>query len=90
MLASSKPPLAIPMSAIVTFAIPRSRTGKLTTPVGDGDNYEKAIYDLLQSKNYIEDDRWIVSATWRKRFVPYAHPGYTMITLFREHEEIEL
>jgi Holliday junction resolvase RusA-like endonuclease len=84
------PPIAEPISAIVTFAIPRSKTGKLMTPVGDGDNYEKAIYDLLQSKGYIEDDRWIVSATWRKRFVPYLHLGYSVVTLFKEHEEIEI
>jgi Holliday junction resolvase RusA-like endonuclease len=72
------------------FAIPRSKTGTLQTPVGDGDNYEKAIYDLLQKKKYLSDDRLITTAIWRKRFVPHGTPGYTEITLYEETEELEL
>ena len=82
--------LALPMRAEVLFSIPRSKTGRLATPVGDGDNYEKAIYDLIQSKGYIEDDRWITSATWRKRFVAHGLAGYTTIILTPDNEEIEL
>lgn len=78
------------MSLSVVFAIPRSKTGTLETPVGDGDNYEKAIYDLLQSKGYLEDDRLITSATWRKRFLPFGTSGYTSLTLWKEQEEIDL
>lgn len=82
--------LKVPVRADVVFAVARSKTGKLPTPIGDGDNYEKALYDLLQSKGYLEDDRWIVSATWRKRFVPFGSAGYTQVTLYEETEEIEL
>ena len=76
----------------VLFAIPRSKTGKLLTPVGDGDNFEKAIYDLLQTKGYLEDDRWITSATWAKRFLPYSSNslGYTLLKIYEDNEEIEI
>ncbi len=79
-----------PVTICVTFAVPRSRTGKLSTLVGDGDNYEKAIYDLIQTKKYLSDDRLITTATWRKRFVAYGEQGYTEITMYAETEEIEL
>jgi len=80
----------IPVSVSVLFAIPRSKTGKLETPVGDGDNYEKAIYDLLQMKQYLSDDRLITSATWKKRFLCYGEKGYTEIKIWKETEEIEI
>jgi Holliday junction resolvase RusA-like endonuclease len=82
--------IGIAVHVDVLFAIPRSRTSKLPTPVGDGDNYEKAVYDLLQSKGYLQDDRWIVSATWTKNFVPYGTPGYTLLTVYPYLEEIEI
>ena len=63
------------------FAIPRSKHSNLITPVGDGDNFEKAIFDLLQKNNYLEDDRLIVSAHWDKRFLPAGSEGYTKVTL---------
>lgn len=87
---SNKPPLEVLLYLELVFAISRSRTGSLLTPVGDGDNYEKAIYDLLQKQGYIKDDRQITTATWRKRFVPYGTDGYTEIKLWEETEEIEL
>jgi len=86
----STTPLAEPLRINVVFAIPRSKSGKLSTPVGDGDNYEKAIYDLLQSKKYLEDDRWVTRAVWRKRFVPHGTQGYTMLTIYKDNEEIEI
>jgi len=60
------------------------------TPPGDGDNHEKALYDLLVRKAYLEDDKWITTATWRKRFLPAGTEGYTLITLTDEIEEIDL
>ena len=87
---SSTPPLAQPLRVNVVFAIPRSKSGKLATPVGDGDNYEKAIYDLIQSKGYLEDDRWITRAVWRKRFLKHGQQGYTQLTIFKDNEEIEI
>jgi Holliday junction resolvase RusA-like endonuclease len=57
--------------------------------VGDGDNFEKALYDLLQRKGYLMDDKWITSATWRKRFLPFGEMGYTEITLMEETDDID-
>lgn len=74
----------------VLFAVPRSKTSDLIVPVGDGDNYEKAIYDLLQAKGYIEDDKLITSGVWRKRFVPHGDVGFTWIKIEPEKEEIDL
>ena len=83
-------PLETPLRINVVFAIPRSKSGKLANPVGDGDNYEKAIYDLLQSKKYLEDDRWITRAVWRKRFLPHGKEGYTLLTIYKDNEEMEI
>ena len=83
-------PIEEPVRAIVLFAIPRARTSKLVIPVGDGDNFEKAIYDLLTKKGYLTDDKWITSGTWAKRFLPFGTPGYTLITLTAETEEIDI
>lgn len=80
----------VPCSLSVTFAIPRSKTGMLETPIGDGDNYEKAIYDLLQKRGYISDDRLITTAIWRKRFVPYGTPGWIEVNIHPELEDIEI
>lgn len=87
---SSSLPIAAPVKATVLFAIPRSRTSTLIVPVGDGDNYEKAIYDLLQKKGYLADDKWITTAIWRKRFLPHGTEGYTLINLTDETEEIDI
>lgn len=84
------PAVAEPVRAIVTLAIPRAKTSKLVVPVGDGDNYEKAIYDLIQKKGYLEDDKWITTGLWRKRFLPYGEDGYTLIELYKETEEIDI
>jgi Holliday junction resolvase RusA-like endonuclease len=88
--AATGPTISVAVRAEVVFAVERSRTGTLETPVGDGDNYEKAIYDLLQAKGYLADDRQITTATWRKRFVPHGTQGYTEVSLWEETEEIEL
>jgi Holliday junction resolvase RusA-like endonuclease len=78
-----------PIKVDVMFAIPRSKTSKLRVPVGDGDNYEKALYDMLQKKGYLSDDKWIVTGTWRKRFLPYGQQGYSLITIMSEDEEMD-
>jgi Holliday junction resolvase RusA-like endonuclease len=74
----------------VMFAIPRARTSKLTVPMGDGDNFEKALYDMMQRKKYLLDDRWITTATWRKRFLPFGSDGYSECIVEEEPEEIDL
>ena len=76
-------PVDYPVTVTVLFAIPKARTSKLIVPMGDGDNFEKAIYDLLQRKRYLSDDKWIVSGTWDKRFLPFGADGYTEITIHK-------
>ena len=83
-------PLAIPVVANVLLAIPRARTSTLIVPVGDGDNYEKAVFDMIQKKGYLADDKWITTGHWRKRFLPFGTVGYTEITLTEETEEIDI
>ena len=76
-----KPLVSCSCRAQCLFAIPRSLNSKLLTPVGDGDNFEKAIYDLLQRRNWLLDDRLIVSGSWDKRFLPAGAKGYTKVTI---------
>lgn len=74
----------------VLFAIPRARTSTLIVPQGDGDNFEKALYDMLQRKGYLMDDKWITSGTWRKRFLPYGATGYTRVTIREDTDELDI
>lgn len=82
LLAQLEEPLVVSSCrAQCLFAIPRSLNSKLLTPVGDGDNFEKAIYDLLQRRNWLADDRLIISGCWDKRFLPAGSEGYTKVTI---------
>lgn len=58
--------------------------------MGDGDNFEKALYDLLQRQGYLMDDKWITSGTWRKRFLPFGKEGYTEVTIKEEKDDIDI
>lgn len=46
----------------------------------DGDNIEKAVADALNGVAY-EDDRQIVSASWKKRYAPDSEHAGLLITL---------
>ena len=83
-------PIDFPCKVDVLFAIPRARTSTLIVPQGDGDNYEKALYDLLQRKKYVLDDKWITTGTWRKRFLPFGETGYTEVIIERDEEAIDI
>jgi Holliday junction resolvase RusA-like endonuclease len=83
-------PIDFPVRVDVLFAIPRARTSKLVVPMGDGDNFEKALYDLLQRKKYVLDDKWITTATWRKRFLPFGDEGYSEVTIYEEDEDVDI
>lgn len=82
--------IAVPVHSVAVFAVPRAKTSKLVVPVGDGDNFEKAIYDMMTKRGYLSDDKWITSASWKKRFLPTGSTGYTLITLTDETEEIDI
>lgn len=83
-------PIDYPVKVTVMFAIPRARTSSLVVPVGDIDNYEKALYDMLQRKGYLLDDKWITSTECRKRFLPYGMEGFCALEIEREREEVDL
>lgn len=83
-------PIASPVYVDVLFAVPRAKSSKLLVPFGDGDNFEKALYDFLVRHGYLEDDKWITSAYWRKRFLPHGETGYTHITIKDERDDIDL
>lgn len=80
----------MPVIVTVLFAIPRAKHSKLVVPFGDVDNFEKALYDLLTRKGYLEDDKYITTATVRKRFIPHGQDGYCIITIREEMEAIDL
>ena len=82
--------IAVPVAVTVLFAVPRAKASKLIVPWGDGDNFEKGLYDLLVRKGYLEDDKWITTGTWRKRFLAHGIEGYCTITITPEIEEIDL
>ena len=83
-------PIDYPVTVEVMFAIPRARTSQLVVPMGDGDNYEKALYDMLQRLKYLLDDKWITTGVWRKRFLPFGTEGFSTVIIDRETEEIDL
>lgn len=78
------------MVADVLIAVPRSKTSKLIVPVGDGDNYEKAIFDMVQKRGWLADDKWITTGHWRKRFLPHGTVGFTRVEFTPETEEIDI
>jgi Holliday junction resolvase RusA-like endonuclease len=90
LLPKSKESWQQPVTISILFAIPRSKNSKLITPVGDGDNFEKALFDMLQKKGYLEDDRLITTCTWRKRFVAHGRDGFITVTIRSEPEEIDI
>jgi Holliday junction resolvase RusA-like endonuclease len=83
-------PIEKPVYVNVLFAIPRAKSSKLIVPAGDGDNFEKGLYDLLTRKGYLLDDKWITTANWRKRFLPAGSEGYCEITIMEEKDDIDI
>jgi Holliday junction resolvase RusA-like endonuclease len=86
----TKEPLDTAVRLTTLFAIPRARTSKLIVPAGDGDNFEKALFDMLVRKKYLLDDKWITSCTWLKRFLPYGEEGYGLVLIEEEPDDIDI
>jgi Holliday junction resolvase RusA-like endonuclease len=82
-------PIDFPVKVTVLFAIPRARTSQLIVPMGDVDNLEKALYDLLQSKKYLLDDKFITTVTARKRFLPFGATGWSAILIEAEDDALD-
>jgi Holliday junction resolvase RusA-like endonuclease len=62
------PPLPGHYDVVLEFIVAKPRTSKLTRPVGDVDNYAKAILDVLTKKGYWPDDADVVCLQASKRF----------------------
>jgi hypothetical protein len=45
---------------------------------------------LIVRKGYLEDDKWITTGQWKKRFLPFGQKGYTLVTISDELEDIDL
>ena len=83
-------PVAQACRLTVLFAIPRARTSKLIVPAGDGDNFEKALFDMLVRQKYLLDDKWITSCVWLKRFLPFGHEGYGIVFIEEEPDGLDI
>jgi len=83
-------PCDFPVRVTVLFAIPRARTSQLIVPAGDGDNFEKALFDMMTRKKYLLDDKWITSCVWLKRFLPTETDGYGLVFIEEEPDDIDI
>lgn len=73
-------PLTGPLDVTVEFYRRRPKTTRREWPVGDIDNYEKAIYDACNELLW-EDDDQIVDNANRKRFAPPGEDGYIRLVV---------
>lgn len=58
-------PMAGPLEVTVLFVLPRPRTSKLDFPAPDIDNFQKAVFDALNTHAW-EDDKQIIKVTAEK------------------------
>lgn len=65
------PPISGPLRVTCYFLVPKPKTTKRSYPLGDNDNYEKALWDVCNGKVW-EDDDQIVRSTSEKM---YCDPG---------------
>ncbi len=75
---------SIPLLVVVSSVVQKPKTGKLSRPKGDVDNYAKAPLDTItKSGGYWHDDDQLVHLLSSKR---YAQPGEeprTLIEIYR-------
>lgn len=77
-----------PVALLATFAIQKARTSKLTTPVGDLDNYVKALMDALNDDGRVWlDDKQVVTLRCMKRFASDTETPHIQFTI-RELREL--
>ena len=71
------------ISVGLEFVITRAKTSKLSRPIGDIDNYAKAILDAMTKKGFWKDDVDIVTLAATKRFAEFGETAHTKITIHR-------
>jgi Holliday junction resolvase RusA-like endonuclease len=67
-------PVAVPVQCEVEFVCKKPKAPVNTFPVGDIDNYLKAVWDSLQGRGFFKDDKQIEDVIASKRYV---NPGET-------------
>ena len=61
-------PRVTPVGMYFEFVLPRPANPANPYPMGDTDNYVKAVLDVLQGRAYVEDDKQVVFEAGFKRY----------------------
>lgn len=73
-------PRVFPVAVYLEFVLPRPANPANPFPMGDKDNYEKAVYDALQGRAFFEDDKQVVFGAAFKRYAAKGEePHITML-----------
>lgn len=70
------------MFVVVENVRTKARTSKLTTPVGDTDNYYKSATDSITKAGLWQDDRFIVTGLSTKRFTGAGESAHVAVHVF--------
>ncbi len=74
------PPTDNPLAVCVEFVCPSPKKPTNPYPMGDIDNYTKALFDSVQKAGFFNDDKQIVEVHATKRYVyPGEEPHITML-----------
>jgi len=73
-----------PLYCDVEFVVKRPRHPANSYPIGDIDNYLKAIWDVLQGRAFFKDDKQIEAVDATKRYTVPDEEPHTRI-FFEEH-----
>lgn len=79
-LGKSFKPMSKPLFVVLELYVRRPKTTKLQFPRADVDNFEKAVYDSLNGKLWV-DDTQIVAATPIKEWAEPGEEGYFIVTV---------
>lgn len=77
-------PMEGPLHVYCRFAVQKPKTTKRFCPLGDIDNYEKAIFDAVTRAGYWHDDDQIVYLVSEKRFADPNEAPHTLIHIKKE------
>jgi Holliday junction resolvase RusA-like endonuclease len=69
-----------PLRVTTSFVTRKPRTSKLTHPIGDVDNYAKAVLDILNKRAW-NDDVQIIDLKATKRFARPDEEPHTVVTI---------
>lgn len=67
---------------LASFVLTKPPTGKKKWPRGDGDNYEKGLYDAITTSGLVwADDDQIIVGKWHKRYADEDEEAHTFIRI---------